>query len=358
MTDPRKYLLRMIFFIFLVFIISFLLRDKLISSFNGNAIINGVILSVLIIGIIFLGRQIIKLVPEKLWIQAIQANGSSSIKPVLLAPLALMLRREKPIKSISMSAAALRSILDGVAGRLDENREISRYLIGLLIFLGLLGTFWGLLDTVSAVTKVIKGLNFSNEQNISFVFSNLQSGLEAPLGGMATAFSSSLFGLAGSLILGFVDLQLGQASGRFYQELEEWLSSNVRITSVNDSFNENPNLSSEHNNLITNSAANHLSELANALTSIEADRSRLLNEITDLNSQLRRLSDNFDYFEKVNQKRIPDIEANIKSLTEESRNHNASQEDLIKQEIRTLGNLIGNKDKNSNRKTPELRSDK
>ena len=358
MTDPRKYLVRMIFFISLVFIVSFLLRDKLISSFYGNPVINGVILSVLIVGIIFLGRQIIKLLPEKLWIQAIQSNCSSSLKPVLLAPLALMLRREKPIKSISMSAAALRSVLDGVAGRLDENREISRYLIGLLIFLGLLGTFWGLLDTVSAVSKVIKGLNFSNEQDIGFIFTNLQSGLEAPLGGMATAFSSSLFGLAGSLILGFADLQLGQASGRFYQELEEWLSSNVRITSMNDNLNESQSLSSDYKNLITDSAAHHLSDLANALTSIEADRSRLLNEITELNSQLRRLGENFDYFEKVNQKRIPEIEANIKSLKEESRNHNASQEDLIKQEIRTLGNLIGNKDKNTTRKTPELRSDK
>ena len=127
MTEPRKYLLRMIFFIFLVLIFAFLLRNQLITAFYGNAIINGVILTVLIIGIIFLGRQIIKLVPEKLWIQAIQSNGSSSIKPVLLAPLALMLRQEKPMKSISMSAAALRSVLDGVAGRLDENREISRF---------------------------------------------------------------------------------------------------------------------------------------------------------------------------------------------------------------------------------------
>ena len=358
MTEPRKYLLRMIFFIFLVLIFAFLLRNQLITAFYGNAIINGVILTVLIIGIIFLARQIIKLVPEKLWIQAIQSNGSSSIKPVLLAPLALMLRQEKPMKSISMSAAALRSVLDGVAGRLDENREISRYLIGLLIFLGLLGTFWGLLDTVSAVSKVIKGLNFSNQQDIGLIFSNLQSGLEAPLGGMATAFSSSLFGLAGSLILGFVDLQLGQASGRFYQELEEWLSSSVRITSSNENYSQNNNQSRDYNNYISENAAIHLSELAKALTSIEVDRSRLLNEITELNSQLRRLGDSIDFFEKVNQKRIPNIEANLQSLTQETRNYNARQEDLIKQEVRILGNLFGNNDKKSARKPTELRSDK
>ena len=221
----------------------------------------------------------------------------------------------------------------------------------------MLGTFWGLLDTVAAVSQVIKGLNFSNQQDIGLIFSNLQSGLEAPLGGMATAFSSSLFGLGGSLMLGFVDLQLGQATGRFYQELEEWLSSTVKITSVNDgsldNFNQNPN----YNRSISDTAANHLSDLAKVLTSIEADRSRLLNEITELNSQLRRLGDQIE-IDRSNQKRIPNIEANLQSITEEARNHYASQTDLIRQEVRSLGKIIESKDKSIIRKTPELRSDK
>jgi hypothetical protein len=202
-----------------------------------------------------------------------------------------MLGKETSLNNFSISAAALRSVLDGVAGRLDENREIAKYLIGLLIFLGLLGTFWGLIETVSSVSNVISGLNFDNQET-SLVFSNLQKGLETPLEGMSTAFSSSLFGLAGSLILGFLDLQLGQASGRFYQDLENWLSSSVKISNnqLSNSLSENISYSDS----LTENSALHLSELASALTTIEADRSRLLHQITELNTQLRRMVDQFE----------------------------------------------------------------
>ena len=289
MTDPRKYLFRMIIFVLVVIGVATLLGQPLIEAFNGNPAINGLILSVLIVGIIFLARQTIKLVPEKLWIQSLQASGTSSIEPVLLAPLDHMLGKDSKIKEISMSAAALRSVLDGVAGRLDENREIARYLIGLLIFLGLLGTFWGLLGTVRSVSFVIGNLNFG-DQDTGLVFANLQEGLKSPLSGMSTAFSSSLFGLAGSLVLGFLDLQLGQASGRFYQDLENWLSSSVKITNSSTSSSLSPSYSQS----ISDTAANHLSELATALTNIEGDRSRFLTQITELNAQLRRLSDQID----------------------------------------------------------------
>ena len=228
MTDPRKYLLRMLLFIIVVFVIVMVLNKPLINAFQANIAINGLIIGVLLIGIVFLCRQTIKLVPEKNWIESLQSHNNSLIKPLLMAPLAHMLGKDSSLKDFSISAAALRSVLDGVAGRLDENREIARYLIGLLIFLGLLGTFWGLIGTVSSVSTVISGLNFGN-QDTNLIFSNLQKGLELPLEGMSTAFSSSLFGLAGSLILGFLDLQLGQASGRFYQDLENWLSSSVKI---------------------------------------------------------------------------------------------------------------------------------
>jgi hypothetical protein len=117
----------------------------------------------------------------------------------------------------------MRSILDSIASRLDESRETTRYLVGLLIFLGLLGTFWGLLLTTSSVGQTISALNTEGKDTAT-VFQELKTGLEAPLRGMGTAFSASLFGLAGSLILGFLDLQAGQAQTRFYNELEEWLS--------------------------------------------------------------------------------------------------------------------------------------
>ena len=356
MTDPRKYLFRMIIFVIVVIGVAILLGQPLLEAFNGNPAINGLILSVLIVGIIFLARQTIKLVPEKLWIQSLQASGKSSIKPVLLAPLDHMLGRDSKIKEISMSAAALRSVLDGVAGRLDENRETARYLIGLLIFLGLLGTFWGLLGTVRSVSYVIGNLNFGS-QDSGLVFATLQEGLKAPLSGMSTAFSSSLFGLAGSLVLGFLDLQLGQASGRFYQDLENWLSSSVKITNssiASDSLS--PSLSSSYSQSISDTAANHLSELASALTNIEGDRSRFLTQITELNAQLRRLSDQIDEDRSLHNK-IPKLEAQLQSITEEARSNHASQADLIKQETRALGKITTD-NLSKNKKSTHLRAEK
>ncbi len=351
MTDPRKYLFRMIIFVLVVIGVATLLGQPLIEAFNGNPAINGLILSVLIVGIIFLARQTIKLVPEKLWIQSLQASGTSSIEPVLLAPLDHMLGKDSKIKEISMSAAALRSVLDGVAGRLDENREIARYLIGLLIFLGLLGTFWGLLGTVRSVSFVIGNLNFGN-QDTGLVFANLQEGLKSPLSGMSTAFSSSLFGLAGSLVLGFLDLQLGQASGRFYQDLENWLSSSVKITNSSTSSSLSPSYSQS----ISDTAANHLSELATALTNIEGDRSRFLTQITELNAQLRRLSDQIDEDRSLHNK-IPKLEAQLQSITEEARSNHAAQTDLMRQEIRALGKITQSNISNK-KKPPHLRAEK
>ena len=350
MTDPRKYLLRMLFFISVVGAIIFILNEPLIKAFQANVAINGLIFGVLLVGIIFLCRQTIRLVPEKNWIESLQVQNKLRSKPVLMAPLALMLGEDTSLKNFSISAAALRSVLDGVAGRLDENREIARYLIGLLIFLGLLGTFWGLIGTVSSVSSVISGLNFGN-QDTSLIFSNLQKGLETPLEGMSTAFSSSLFGLSGSLILGFLDLQLGQASGRFYQDLENWLSSSVKISN-NNSQTPFSGEGISYSESLSDTAASHLSELASALTNIEADRSRLLNQITELNTQLRRLVDQIESDSSI-QKKLPGIEAQLQSISEEARSNHSSQIDIIKQETRSLGSSIqktknqtNNKDKN------------
>ncbi|MCW9046232.1 MAG: flagellar motor protein MotA, partial [Alphaproteobacteria bacterium] len=149
-------------------------------------------------------------------------------QPKLLAPMATMLGEKK--NRLKLSTLSMRSLLDGIASRLDESREISRYTIGLLIFLGLLGTFWGLLETVGSIGAVIGGLSVVGG-DMTNMFQELKEGLEAPLHGMGTAFSSSLFGLAGSLVLGFLDLQAGQAQNRFYNDLEEWLSSLTHLSS-------------------------------------------------------------------------------------------------------------------------------
>jgi len=136
-----------------------------------------------------------------------------------------------------MSALSLRTVLDGIRTRLDESREISRYMIGLLVFLGLLGTFWGLLGTIDAVGRVIIGLDVGQRDFIE-VFAELKAGLLEPLAGMGTAFSSSLFGLGGSLVLGFLDIQAGHAQNRFYDGLEEWLSGLTHLIDEPDSIEE------------------------------------------------------------------------------------------------------------------------
>ncbi|MEA3277816.1 MAG: flagellar motor protein MotA, partial [Pseudomonadota bacterium] len=170
-------------------------------------------------------RHVLMLGPEITWIKLFR-TGETGIsvteEPRLLKPLARHLHGRRKDR-FRLSALSLRTVLDGIRARLDESREISRYMIGLLIFLGLLGTFWGLLGTVSAVGQVISGLDVSGG-DVDLVFANLKAGLEAPLDGMGTAFSSSLFGLGGSLVLGFLDIQAGHAQNRFFNGLEEWLS--------------------------------------------------------------------------------------------------------------------------------------
>jgi len=143
---------------------------------------------------------------------------------------------------VEISPEVMRSILDSIAMRLDETRDITRYIGGLLVFLGLLGTFWGLTETVGAVGRTIQSLN-AGTGNLGSVFDELKSGLAAPLGGMGVAFSSSLFGLSGSLIIGFLDLQASQAQNRFYNELEDWLS-NVTALDLANGFNADGQLGS------------------------------------------------------------------------------------------------------------------
>ena len=231
MTRPRRYLVRMVFFLATVLLVAALLFVQLQGAFVANAVLNGLILGVLMLGIAYNFRQVTMLDPEVTWLEDYRRDHSAlsqSRRPKLLGPMATMLGERRD--GMSLSTMSMRSLLDGINARLDESRDISRYTIGLLIFLGLLGTFWGLLETVGSIRGVIGGLSVGSG-DMAAVFGKLKSGLEAPLSGMGTAFSSSLFGLAGSLVLGFLDLQAGQAQNRFYNDLEEWLSSLTRLSS-------------------------------------------------------------------------------------------------------------------------------
>ena len=237
MTRPHTYLVRMSLFLGVVGAVCVALFLPMRSFFLANTALNGLIVGVLFLGIIYNFRQVLRLYPEVSWIEEFRRNLDEDVlhpaaqKPVsdpqLLAPMAAMISHHD---SLSLSAMSLRSLLDGIAFRLNESRDLSRYTIGLLIFLGLLGTFWGLLETVGSISNVIGGLSVESG-DAAAVFSSLKRGLETPLSGMGTAFSSSLFGLAGSLALGFLDLQAAQAQNRFYNDLEEWLSSVTRLSS-------------------------------------------------------------------------------------------------------------------------------
>ncbi|TNE59436.1 MAG: flagellar motor protein MotA [Alphaproteobacteria bacterium] len=232
MTRPTSFVGGMFAFLILAGLIAAALMEQITRAFQANPFLNGLILLVLIIGIIFSFVQVYRLGPAVRWIERFRfgepglAPSSDAAPPQLLAPMAAMLR-DRPT-AMTLSATALRSILDSIGTRLDESREISRYLIGLLVFLGLLGTFWGLLQTIGSVADSIRALS-PEAGEAEQIFKDLIAGLETPLSGMAIAFSSSLFGLSGSLILGFLDIRAGQAQNRFYNELEEHLSTRTQV---------------------------------------------------------------------------------------------------------------------------------
>lgn len=232
-SSLRIYLLRMATFLIIVGLLAFIVFGQILDAFFSNPFLNGLILATLFIGIAYAFRQVLVLQPEVRWVNAFRRGDPDydMESPRLLAPMATLLRDSG--RRMAISPQVLRSILESIASRLDESRDISRYLIGLLVFLGLLGTFWGLLETVRSVADTINALD-AGGGDAGVIFEDLKNGLQAPLSGMGTAFSSSLFGLAGSLVLGFLDLQTGQAQNRFFTELEDWLSGVTEITSEID----------------------------------------------------------------------------------------------------------------------------
>jgi hypothetical protein len=229
LSSPRIFLVRMLVFLVLCSLLLVVLYKQIVTAFFANPGLNALIGAVLLIGIILSFRQVIRLYPEVAWVNNFRiADPGIAVEnryPTLLAPMAAILGGERTGRMV-ITQQTMRHLLDSIATRLDEARDISRYMTGLLVFLGLLGTFWGLIETVGSVGKVIDGLKVGGDAGA--LFDTLKEGLAAPLGGMGISFSSSLFGLAGSLILGFLDLQSSQAQNRFYTDLEDWLASTVR----------------------------------------------------------------------------------------------------------------------------------
>jgi hypothetical protein len=286
-------------FLILCGLIAFVLQKQIANAFYANPWLNGLIVSVLVIGIILSFHQVIRLFPEVSWVNGFRRADPklASREPKLLAPMAAMLGSE-PSGRVAMSTQTMRAFLDSLATRLDESRDISRYLTGLLVFLGLLGTFWGLIETVGSVGSVINSLKPGGDADS--VFDALKEGLAAPLGGMGISFSSSLFGLAGSLILGFLDLQTSQAQNRFYTNLEDWLATTVQDLGpsalppgVAAAFAQlQQNVGDATSNRATTAAMANLAEAIQGLVQHMRDEQQMIRNWADeqakLNKDLRR----------------------------------------------------------------------
>ena len=290
MTSPRHYLTRMLLFLVAVVVVAALLYDELARAFLANRALNGLIIGVLALGIGYAFRQVLILGREVNWIENFRTGRpgiSVQAAPRLLAPMAAMLGERN--HRFSLSTQALRSLLDGISARLDEQRDMSRYMIGLLVFLGLLGTFWGLLQTITAVGSVISGLTIGGGE-LSSVLADLKRGLREPLVGMGTAFSSSLFGLAGSLVLGFLELQAGQAQNRFYNDLEDWLAGQTKLASGAQAGDGGQSVPAYIQALLEQTA-DGLEHLQRTLDRGEESRISANNAITLLSEKLSALTD-------------------------------------------------------------------
>jgi len=289
-TGINNYLLRMVVFLAVVSAGAFVLYPQLSDAFLANPLLNGIIIAVLALGIVYTFWQVLMIRPEVSWLETYQRDrgrASEMAEPAMIGPLAQMLGDHRG--RLRLSAPAMRSLLDSIGTRLDERREISRYIMRLLVFLGLLGTFWGLIQTIGAVLVVIDNLTVQATSDITSVFEEFKGGLIDALSGAGTAFSTSLFGLAGSLVVGFLDLQAGQAQNRFYTDLEDWLSGTVRLTGAGAGAEEAG--VPAYVQALLEQTAESLDELQKAVTAGQEDRRNELHSIMSLTEKLGVLTD-------------------------------------------------------------------
>lgn len=289
MSQPNRVLIWMLGFLGLIGLAAALLFPQLKHAFGATPYFNGVILLVFAVGVVVNLRHVFRLQREVQWIEGLRrSNPEQRLEPpVLLAPMAKMFGKNER-KPQSLSTASMRSLLDSIYLRLEEQRDLSRYLVGLMIFLGLLGTFWGLLRTIGSVSDIIGGLTAGGDAVA--MFESLKSQLQAPLAGMATSFSTSLFGLAGSLILGFLDLQAGRAANRFYTELEDWLSGMTKLSSGGVASDGDASVPAYVQALLEQTA-DGLERMQRAIVDSERERRGGHEQMVELNRQLLKLNE-------------------------------------------------------------------
>jgi hypothetical protein len=317
---PRRFIVRTILFLVFAGIVVAALHEVIWTAFQHNPWLNGVILAILLFGIFFNIRRILRLAPETRWIQAFRTNApgfSMQDAPRLLAPIAAVLGERQRRGRAALSTLSLRHLLDSISSRLDENRDIAGYLRNLLIFLGLLGTFWGLIQAIAAIGGVIGGLTVGSGDFVE-VFNEFKAGLLEPLSGMGTAFSASLFGLAGSLVLGFLDLQAGQAEHNFYNDLEEWLSGITRLAVPEGTLPDlggGPALPAYMSALLQQTADN-LDRLQQVIGRTESERPVLQGTMNQLNQNLASLSDRLSREQDMLERMVGNQQALVQHLTQ------------------------------------------
>jgi len=320
MSFLQTYLIRMAVFLAVVLIAAVFIAPQLQDAFLANLWLNGLILLILLVGIVYSFVQVLGLRSEIHWLETLRRESrgglvfpgtlSQESPPKLLGPMMTMIGDRAG--RLSLSTMSMRTLLDTIHARIEESHEISRYVIGLLIFLGLLGTFWGLLDTVNAVGETIGGLSGGSGDAVA-LFEELKGGLQAPLAGMGTAFSSSLFGLAGSLVLGFLELSSGQAHNRFLNELEEWLSSVTKLGSGGSFSGEGDQPVSAYVHALLEKTADSLEQLQRTVARGEEDRASVNQNLSALTERLSNLTDHMRTEQSV-MLSIAETQASLKSL--------------------------------------------
>ncbi len=340
MTRPTRSLQWMAVFAVIVIVGCTAIAGPLALAFASNVWFNGVIVGVLAVGVAINVQQVVSLYPEIAWVEDWRDGiASSEDPPRLLSSMALLLSGRG---DISLSATSLRTLLDSIRTRLEESRDLSRYFIGLLIFLGLLGTFWGLMATVGSVASVIRGMSVAGADSAA-IFDNLKSNLEGPLVGMGVAFSSSLFGLAGSLVVGFLDLQAGRAQNRFVNELEEWLSGSTRLSSGLAFDEQLGGGTSAYVEALLEKTADSLERMQRSRSDEEMHRERMRSSLTELSEVLsgfkRLVGTQNERLEQIAHAQA-EIAAELRRASERDNGGAFSEE--LRAELRLLSKTVAN----------------
>ncbi|WP_313916310.1 flagellar motor protein MotA [Tahibacter sp.] len=343
MTRPNRSLIWIAGFLAAIAVLASLIAPRLALAFMANPFFNGIILLVLLGGIAVNLRQVLALNRDIDWIESYRrANPERPVtgQPRLLAPMARMLSGRERGK-LALSPSSMRTVLDGVYLRLEEARDLSRYLIGLAIFLGLLGTFWGLLGTIRAVSDIISSLGVGTDAVA--MFTALKDQLREPLAGMATSFSTSLFGLASSLVLGFLDLQAGHAQNRFYNEMEEWLSTVTKLSSGSGIAGEMEGSVPAYVQALLEQTADGLERMQRAIVDNERERRGASEQLGELNAQLARLTEFLgrDARERHAATEVQeDLRAALKTIAGQHSGGGNTMSDELRSEFRLLSRTI------------------